>query len=149
MRLRGSTEEFIAGVHDIDKLLSVLADRDALEASLYHDIVKSRLDAIKDFQGIVDEDTKERVLQEYLFDHLWLLDPAWERATDSEVMESRLIEEGVFTDDLPQKEKLGRVDIAYRTNAGKHVVVELKRAGRKMKLLELQEQGPGLCRQTQ
>ena len=63
--------------------------------------------------------TKERVLQEVSFpDHLWLLDPAWERATDSEVMESRLIEEGVFTDDLPQKEKLGRVDIAYRTNAG-------------------------------
>ena len=80
-----------ASVHDVDKLLTVLADRDALEASLYRDIVKSRLDAIKDFQGIVDEDAKERVLQQYLFDHLWLLDPAWERATQSEIMESRLI----------------------------------------------------------
>ena len=141
MRIRGSTEEFIASIHDIDKLLTVLSDRDALEASLYRDIVKSRLDAIKDFQGIVDEDAKERVLQQYLFDHLWLLDPAWERATDSEIMESRLIEEGVITDDLTEKEKLGRVDIAYRTNAGKHIIVELKKAGRKMKLLELQEQG--------
>ena len=141
MRIRGSTEDFIASVHDVDKLLSVLADRDSLEASLYRDIVRSRLDAIKDFQGIVDEDAKERVLQQYLFDHLWLLDPAWERATDSEIMESRLIEEGVITDDLSEKEKLGRVDIAYRTNAGKHIIVELKKAGRKMKLLELQEQG--------
>ena len=141
MRIRGSTEEFIASVHDVDKLLSVLADRDALEASLYRDIVMSRLDAIKDFRGIVDEDAKERVLQQYLFDHLWLLDPAWERATDSEIMESRLTEEGVITDDLSEKEKLGRVDIAYRTNAGKHIIVELKKAGRKMKLLELQEQG--------
>ncbi|MBO9460680.1 ATP-binding protein [Labrenzia sp. R5_0] len=141
MRMRGSTDEFVASIHDVDKLLSVLADRDALEASLYRDIVRSRLDAIKDFQGIVDEDAKEKVLQQYLFDHLWLLDPAWERATDSEIMESRLIDEGVITDDLTEKEKLGRVDIAYRTNAGKHIIVELKKAGRKMKLLELQEQG--------
>ena len=141
MRIRGSTEEFIASVQDVDKLLSVLADRDALEAALYRDIVKSRLDAIKDFQDIVDEDAKERVLQQYLFDHLWLLDPAWERATDSEIMESRLTEAGVITDDLSEKERLGRVDIAYRTNAGKHIIVELKKAGRKMKLLELQEQG--------
>ena len=141
MRIRGSTEEFIASVHDVDKLLSVLADRDALEASLYRDIVKSRLDAIKNFQGIVDEDAQEKVLQQYLFDHLWLLDAAWERATDSELMESRLTEEGVITKDLSKKEKLGRVDIAYRTNAGKHIIVELKKARRKMKLLELQEQG--------
>ena len=141
MRIRGSTEEFTASVHDVDKLLSVLADRDVLEAALYRDIVKSRLDAIKDFQGIVDDDAKEKVLQKYLFNHLWLLDPAWERATDSEIMESRLTEEGVITDNLTEKEKLGRVDIAYRTNAGKHIIVELKKAGRKMKLLELQEQG--------
>ena len=141
MRIRGSTEEFVAGVHDVDKLLSVLADRDGLEASLYRDIVKSRLDAIKDFQGIVNEDAKERVLQQYLFDHLWLLDPAWERATDSEIMESRLTREGVITADFSEKEKLGRVDIAYRTNAGKHIIVELKKGGRGTKLLELQEQG--------
>lgn len=141
MRLRGSAEELVDSVHDVDKLLAVLADRDTLEASLYRDIVKSRLDAIKDFQGIVDEDAKEKILQQYLFDHLWLLDAAWERATDSEIMESRLIDEGVITNDLTEKERLGRVDIAYRTNAGKHIIVELKKAGRKMKLLELQEQG--------
>ena len=141
MRLRGSTDEFIDSVYGVDRLLSILADRDALEASLYRDIVKSRLDAIMDFQGIVDEDAKEKVLQKYLFDHLWLLDPAWERATNSEIMESRLIKEGVITDDLTQKEKLGRVDIAYRSNAGKHIIAELKKAGRKMKLLELQAQG--------
>ena len=141
MRLRGSAETLVDSVHDVDKLLLVLADRDALEASLYRDIVKSRLDAIKDFQNIVDEDAKERVLQQYLFDHLWLLDPAWERATTNSFMESRLAGEDVITSDLSKKEKLARVDIAYRTNAGKHIIVELKKAGRKMKLLELQEQG--------
>lgn len=141
MKLRGSTEEFVTSVESTDRLLAALADRDALEASLYRDIVKSRLDAIRDFQTIVDEDAKERVLQKYLFDHLWLLDPAWERATGSPIMESRLTTEGVLIEDMSEKERLGRVDIAYRTNAGKHVIVELKKAGRKMGLLELVEQG--------
>lgn len=141
MKLRGSTEELATSVESVEKLLSVLADRDSLEASLYRDIVKSRLEAIKNFQAIVDEEAQERVLQKYLFNHLWLLDPAWERATDSAVMETRLAEEGVLTEDMTEKEKLGRVDIAYRTNAGKHIIVELKKVERKMKLLDLQEQG--------
>ena len=141
MKLRGSTEEFVTSIESADRLLAVLADRDSLEASLYRDIVKSRLDAIRDFQTIIDEDAKERVLQKYLFDHLWLLDPAWERATGSPIMESRLMTEGVLIEDLTEKERLGRVDIAYRTNAGKHVIVELKKVGRKMGLLELVEQG--------
>ena len=140
MRLRGSTEELTASVDNVNRLLTVLADRDALEASLYCDIVNSRLDAIKSFQDISD-DAKEKVLQQYLFDHLWLLDPAWERATSTEVMESRLSGEGVITADLTEEEKLGGVDIAYRTSAGKHIIVELKKADRKMKLLELVEQG--------
>ncbi|MHB1054043.1 MAG: BbrUII/HgiDII family restriction enzyme [Thiobacillus sp.] len=141
MKLRGSTEEFVTSIDSADRLLAVLADRDSLEASLYRDIVKSRLDAIRDFQTIIDEDAKERVLQKYLFDHLWLLDPAWERATGSPIMESRLTTEGVLIEDMTEKERLGRVDIAYRTNAGKHVIVELKKVGRKMGLLELVEQG--------
>lgn len=142
MKLRGSTEEFAQqAVDNIELLFRLLADRDALEASLYRDIVKSRLEAIRAFQKIVDEDAKERVLQQYLFKHLWLLDPAWDRATGTEVMESQLLDDAGVVNDLTEKEKLGRVDIKYQTTAGKHVVVELKKVGRKMKLLELQEQG--------
>ena len=50
MKLRGSTEEFVTSIESADRLLAVLADRDSLEASLYWDILKSRLDAIRDFQ---------------------------------------------------------------------------------------------------
>lgn len=144
MKLRGNTAELVNRLNDFESLLQILADRDALEASLYSDIVRSRLDVIDAFQDLVDDNSKEKILQQYLFDHLWLLDPAWERATEgTPVMESRLIEAGVIIDDMTKKEKLGRVDIAYRTNAGKHIIVELKRAGRKMKLLDLQGQGQG------
>jgi len=143
MRLRGSVEKLVRGIYDVDKILPVLADRDDLEASLYRDIVRSRLEAIRSLQGLVNENEKEKALQEYLFDHLWLLDPAWERATGSESMESALVKEGVIVQDLTKRERLGRVDIAYRTNAGRHIVVELKRADRKLKLWDLVEQGQG------
>lgn len=141
MKLRGSTEEFVTNIASADKLLTLLADRDSLEASLYRDIVKSRLEAIHSFQTISDENAKERVLQKYLFNHLWLLDPAWERATDSQVMESQLTNAGVLIEDMTEKQRLGRVDIAYRTNAGQHVIIEIKRVSRKMQLLDLVEQG--------
>ncbi len=141
MRLRGSTNEFVGNLDNVDGLLRVLADRDALEAAMYRDIVNSRLEAVRQLQGLVDANIVEKVLQEYLFDHLWLLDPAWERATGSELIESSLREAGVIIDSLTHKEKMARVDIAYRTNAGKHMIVELKRAGRRPRLLELQEQG--------
>jgi hypothetical protein len=141
MKLRGSTEDLADGFDNIEHLLRLLADRDSLEASLYRDIVKSRLEAIRKFQEVVDDDQKERVLQEYLFDHMWLLDPAWERADGSAIMETRLIDEGVIIDDLTEKERLGRVDIKYRTTAGKHIIVELKKAGRRLRLIDLQEQG--------
>ena len=93
------------------------------------------------FRNYTDENAKESALQKCLFERLWLLDPAWERATASKMMETRLTSEGVLTTDMTQKEKLGRVGIAYRMTAGKHIIVELKRVKQKMKLMELQEQG--------
>jgi len=141
MKLRGMTAEFAEAVDDPDKLLRLLADQDSYEASLYLDIVTSRLDAIQGLMRAIDNNARESALQQYLFDHLWLLDPAWERADGSERMETRLTQAGVIIEDLTEKERLGRVDICYKTIAGKHVIVELKRAGRSVKALDLVAQG--------
>lgn len=42
---------------------------------------------------------------------------------------------------LDDKRSKGRVDIRYRTNAGEHIIVELKRARRVLTVPELIEQG--------
>jgi len=142
LRLRGDAEELEQALASgVDALLRLLADKDSLEASFYRDIVRNRLDVIKKLQELTDENAKERVLQEYLFDHLWLLDPAWERATGTEAMEERLRSKEPFHDDENTKAKYGRVDIRYRTIAGKHVIVELKRASVNTGIYELAEQG--------
>jgi len=142
LRLRGSTAELAQAINgSAEDVLKILSSLDDLEATLYHDIVKNRIEVIRAFLGLVDENAKETVLQKYLFEHLWLLDPAWDRATGSELIETRLKQEGIIVDDLTKKEELGRVDIKYRTSAGKHIIVELKRAGRRVTALELGEQG--------
>lgn len=142
LRLRGDADELEHALgKGVDALLKLLADKDSLEASFYRDIVRNRLEVIKKLQKLTDENAKERVLQEYLFDHLWLLDPAWERATGTENMEVRLRKRKPFYSDSTTKDRYGRVDIRYRTIAGKHVIIELKRASVNTGIYKLAEQG--------
>jgi hypothetical protein len=123
-------------------LLPLLSDLSMLEGSLYREIVKVRLEVIRDFENLVDANEKEKVLQKHLFTHLWLLDPGWERAAGSERIERILKKDyKAFSPSLSDVESKGRVDIKYRTNAGQHIIVELKRAKRKLRVDELLEQG--------
>jgi Histidine kinase-, DNA gyrase B-, and HSP90-like ATPase len=124
-------------------LLPLLSDLASLEGSLYREIVRVRLDVIKEFENLVDANEKEKVLQKHLFANLWLLDPGWERAAGSERIEQILKKDySEFDPQLSDVESKGRVDIRYRTNAGEHIIVELKRAKRRLHLSELMEQVP-------
>jgi len=128
LRLRGEPEKLAEALEEgVDAMLRLLAAHDDLEVALYRDIVRERLKALKAMQGHLDEDALEKVLQEYLFEHLWLLDPAWDRATADTHMEERLKLQDPFKNDDETKEKFGRVDIRYRRVGGSGVLVELKR----------------------
>ena len=106
----------------------VFGTLDELESSLYHQIVSGRVSVVRVLMEQIDQNAKERVIQEHLFNHLWLLDPSWERASSTEFMEARVGKEFAnITNSLTEKEKRSRVDIKYRTAAGMHVIVELKR----------------------
>lgn len=113
---------------------------DDIEESYYLDIVRSRLEVISKFkEEIVDPGKQEKVAQRYLFDHLWLLDPSWDRVTGSEQWELTLTEE--LKRACPDADAGARLDIAYRTTAGRHVIIELKRPGLKVKADDLEQQG--------
>ena len=121
---------------NLDLFLKYLADVDAIEAARYFEIVQERLEVIDKLRTNVDKNAKERILQEYVFDHLWLFDPAWERATRYKHMEERLQEVvgGVASDTSV------RLDIRYRRISGAHVIIELKRASRVLTKTDLEEQ---------
>ena len=111
---------------NVEYFLEWLADMDAIEASRYHEIVRERLAIIDELQQKVDSNEYEKILQKYIFDHLWILDPAWERATQYQTMEER-VQNAVARVPIRNKEEV-RIDVRYRRISGAHVIIELKRA---------------------
>jgi len=131
------------GDFQADQLLALLGQQDSYEEGLWIDILRSRVEAINQFANLQSTNEKEKVLQKHLFNHLWLLDASWERATTDPKMEESLrkIAPGEFAMDDEGKEIRGRIDIRYATASGKHVIVELKRYLRKTDIDDLAEQG--------
>ena len=113
----------------IGALLPIFREIDNLELSYYGQIVNLRLGVVKKLQKMLEADAKEKVIQKHVFDHLWLIDPSWERAKGTQHLEAKI---GTFlkqdAEKLSKKERDARIDIAYRTASGSHVIIELKRA---------------------
>ena len=127
---------------DLPLIGELFADLDDIEASLYYEIIHGRLETIETLQRSVSENQLENVIRDYIAEKLWLLDPGWERATDSEFVESSLTNEFKDYDfKLSREEAAGRLDIKYATMTGLHVIIELKRPDRSLNLGELITQG--------
>ena len=126
---------------NLKEFTEVFAQLDDIEASLYYQIVQERLQIIDALREQARDDVVERVIQKHLYEHLWLLDPSWDRATETPLMEQNVktafdeIDAGLTAD-----EKNGRFDIKYKMTSGKHVIIELKRAGKKLRGTQLQDQ---------
>ena len=118
-------------------LLKCLSSVDEIEAGHYYKIVRGRLDIIHKLRGLVESNVYERELRDYIFEHLWLLDPAWERATEYKYMERRLQR---VVDGVPKGNTAVQTDIRYRRVSGAHVIVELKRPGRRLSKSEIEDQ---------
>jgi hypothetical protein len=125
---------------EFQRLISIFNSMDNLEEAYFYTIAKSRLEALAKLENITAK-TKERTIQELLFDHLWLLDTSWERPTTDQKMEALIGKEWAKIDaKLTSDEKKGRIDIFYKTVAGKHIIIELKAYGVKPKISKLIDQ---------
>ncbi len=125
---------------DFQLVQSVFESMDDLELVHYGQIARNRFGVLKKFQDIAPN-AKEKVIQQHIFDHLWLLDPSWERAsTDQHIEEKVITAFGKISAKLKKEEREGRVDIRYQTAAGKHIIIELKKYSRLVTATELIEQ---------
>ncbi|PWB53905.1 MAG: hypothetical protein C3F13_08350 [Anaerolineales bacterium] len=135
-----STFELIQDENDFAIIKGFFDGIDEIERVQYHTIVKGRLAVIQKLVKLADSQpsVKERVLQEHIFDHLWLLHPSWDRASTNQRIEQSVTKEfNAVTAKLTKEEKEGRIDIRYKTAAGKHIIVELKKYDRKVTVDEL------------
>ncbi len=130
-------------LENIPAFMEILGNFDDIEASLYYQIIQERLRIISKLHNAVEDNAMERTIQEILYEHLWLLDPSWDRATETTFMEQTVqkeFEQIEAKEILTDKELNGRYDIKYKMTAGKHVIIELKRANRKLDQYDLLRQ---------
>ncbi len=118
-------------INNLEVAVKLFSELDDIEASWYYQITEGRLDVIKKLSKDITEDALEKIIQDHIYNHLWLLDPSWDMATDT----PPTLEQSITTafkkisdnDKLSNEEKRGRIDILYKKTSGKHVIIELKR----------------------
>ena len=128
-------------IKNLEAAVKLFSELDDIEASWYYQITKGRLDIITKLSQNITEDALEKIIQEHVYTHLWLLDPSWDRAT-----ETPTLEQSVHTafDNVSAKltgeEKRGRLDIQYKKTSGKHVIIELKRGSVRIRSFDIMAQ---------
>jgi len=115
----------------------LFAQVDDIEATRYHEITRLRVNTIDRIRQLVDQSAKEKIIQQELFDHLYLLDPSWEQATDEPADIEKSFQKIFQAAKLTDNEKFGRVDIRFKRMSGLHIVIELKKPDRIVSLAEL------------
>lgn len=125
----------------LDVALELFNLLDEFEKSLYGQIVRNRIQVIQTLQEKCDGNDLENAIKNHIYDHLWLIDSSWERTTSDDFMEKTVNK--IFDEvnlDLTEEEKRARLDIGYRITTGKHIIVELKRPNRVLRLSDLTNQ---------
>jgi len=142
LRYRGNLEALEKISPDnLEVFQHIFDDLSDIDATLYYQIANERLEIIKKLKDNVETDVLEKLIQSHIYKNLWLIDPAWERASESSYLEERVSTAfEKITANLTDEEKQARFDIRYATTWGKHLIIELKRASVKTSSFKLQEQ---------
>ncbi|MCW8918552.1 MAG: ATP-binding protein [Gammaproteobacteria bacterium] len=111
---------------NLEEFRSIMVSIRDLEASIYHDVIRERLSVIKKLNQHDSNQVRERVVQDHIYEHLWLVDPSWEHKRETDY-------ERTLTEHLksacPDSEEGARIDIGYRTTSGRYIIIELKKPG--------------------
>lgn len=116
-------------INHLEDFMGIFLEFDDIEKTLFHEITSGRIKIIDKLKKEVNGDVLEKVLQEYLYEHLWLLDPSWDRISENTFLEQNVSK--AFNEasaKLSVEEASGRVDIRYVKTSGTHIIVELKKA---------------------
>ncbi|MBN4180733.1 ATP-binding protein [Pseudomonas savastanoi] len=128
---------------DIEKNISgfreVMVTVEDIEAAMQMEVIEQRLTVIRKLDQHKEQQVKERVVQDHIYKHLWLVDPSWgykEKPTEYEMTLTNYLKRI-----CPEAEAGARLDIAYTSTANRFIVLELKKPGLTVSMDALIEQG--------
>ena len=127
---------------DAQQFSGLFHNVDDIEASMFYDIIKQRLEVVTALNQQINSAVLEKVLQKVLFDNIWLLNPEWAWFKDEKWIETKA--KDIFNADtasLTAKQREGRIDIFLKAFGDKYIIVELKKADRVVSVHELVRQG--------
>ena len=118
-----------------------LSNFSELESVRFFQIVEQRLAMINKLEKFVDDNALEKVIQEHLFEHLWIFDPTYNPTSANARLEQTVGKEFEKIDAKLSKEEIkGRIDIRYKAANDRHIIIELKRPGKTVSMEEIIEQ---------
>ena len=92
MKMRGNLDALKeVSLKDLGKFSELFNYQDDIEAMKYYDITRGRLSVVDKLDSNVQDDTLEKIIQKHIYDHLWLLDPSWDRASTDKYIEERVV----------------------------------------------------------
>lgn len=124
---------------NVSEFREIMITVEDLEASLHRDIISQRLAVIKKLDDDQQNKVREVVVQEHIYNHLWLVDSKWEYKESATDWELRLTAH--LRAACPDTTEGARLDIGYRTTAGRYIVIELKKPGLSVTASSLLDQG--------
>jgi len=112
-----------------DAVLKLVRELDVLETVKTAEVVRARVAVIRKFKQMIDDNVPEKPdMQDFLFDHPWLIDPEWQVVEHEKRLEKILIEHFNLDPNAgPDSDR--RVDFFCIGTRGRYLVVEVKRPG--------------------
>lgn len=126
--------------------LSALASYEHYEAGVYGQIIRDRIKVIYKLRDLVERHELENSTRDFVAEHPWLLNPAWERASRDMIKEqsfARIARTKGFEFDTKCGDSNGkrRLDLAFLdTHTGESLIIEFKRPGDSAKWEDLDSQ---------
>jgi len=127
------------GPNELDEVAGLIEEWDVIEAVQTAQLVRGRVELIRAFEDMIDRGLPEKPdMQDFLRDHPWLIDPAWQMMEHEKSLDNVL--EKHFNRPKAVKKRGGkRLDFLCIGDSSHAVVVEVKRPGVKVGTTELRQ----------
>lgn len=122
-----------------DEVLKLVTELDVFETVKMAEVVRARVGIIRKFQEMIDADVPEKPdMQNFLYDHTWLIDPEWNVVEHERALDQLLIKQ-FNLDPTAGEDADNRVDFFCISTRGRFLVVEVKRPSKPIGKKEVQQ----------